>query len=61
MSTSKPGLSAVRADVARKRWSLDSRTREAIRVLVEQAPPLTVEQREQLRAVLARPAAKVGA
>ena len=40
------------------RWTPDARTAAAIRTLVEQAPPLTAEQVEQLRAVLARPVAE---
>lgn len=40
----------------RTRWSPEARTREAVRVLVAQLAPLTEEQKDELRLVLARPA-----
>lgn len=43
------------AHAGRSRWSPDARTREAIKILVDQAPPLTEEQKDQLRTLLARP------
>jgi hypothetical protein len=41
-------------------WTPEAYAVRAIKILVEKAPPLTEEQREQLRAVLARPVAQGG-